>query len=346
MGALSRVGDIGTGVCPKEDHEQYTTQYITGAATVFVNNLPAANIGTVGTQSCSDLSEALTGSPTVFVENVAVHRIGDTGIGGGGDVYTSITGSPTVFNDGSTGSTINLAPDDAPIAIAPAVQAAATVAHTAYMLSPQSPVYQLYTPDDPTDSNSHQVKTSYPGTPDDGGQGEALVQPTSATGLDIVPYLTVILDEANRGAWKEQGVGGNPSNPNIIGIWRNLGYPSSGMWLSDQTAWCMGFVNYVLKNTGYHYIQTARANDIQTRTAAFHATPVSLAQAQPGDICLWSYSHVNFVYSIVNGKLTFVGGNQSDKAGNNPSNGSVTNSYPKGYTNNGTLIAVFRPSKI
>lgn len=99
MTAVSRLGDLGHGDCPTDDHGEYTTQYITGASTVYVNNLAVTLIGTVGDQSCGDVSYATTGSPTVFVENKAVHRIGDTGDGGGGDIYTSITGSPDVFSD-------------------------------------------------------------------------------------------------------------------------------------------------------------------------------------------------------------------------------------------------------
>ena len=100
--SISRVGDLGQGdECAdrRNSHRAYTTTYITGAATVYINNQAATTLNTVGDQSCGDghKSTATTGSATVFVENLAVHRVGDTGDGQIGDVYNSITGSPDVF---------------------------------------------------------------------------------------------------------------------------------------------------------------------------------------------------------------------------------------------------------
>lgn len=104
MTAISRITDLGDGVeCadPSSAHRAYTTTYITGASTVFINNLAVVRITDVGDQTCGHTSTAITGSSTVFVENLAVHRIADVGEGGAGDTYTSITGSPDVFNDGA-----------------------------------------------------------------------------------------------------------------------------------------------------------------------------------------------------------------------------------------------------
>ena len=110
----------------------------------------------------------------------------------------------------------------------------------------------------------------------------------------------------------------------------------------------MGFVNYSLKQCGYRYVQTASAGEIVANPSRWNATKITnLADAQPGDIAFWSYRHVNFVYTSVNGALTFVGGNQADKAANNPSGGTVNQSWPSGYKvpGNGSLVAIFRPSK-
>ena len=348
MSALSRLGDLGEGSCPATDHDDYITQYITGASTVFINNLPATKLGSLGDQSCGHVSMALTGSPSVFVENVPVHRVGDIGEGGAGGVYVGISGSSNVFNDGS-GTVTAIAPPDPPITIAPATQAAADTAVSTYIATPGA--YPLDSNDNSPPGQPGQVKGNYAGTVDDGGQGASDIHPTSpevAGSGDLVTFLAKVLAEAGRGVWSETGQGGNPSNPNITGIWRSLGYPASGCWASDQTAWCMGFVNYALKNTGHRYLQTARAYDIRDKTSSYGATSVPISQAQPGDIALWSYSHVNFVYTNTGGKLTFVGGNQAPKASNNPNDGSITQSWPGGYTppGNGTLIAVFRPSKV
>ena len=189
------------------------------------------------------------------------------------------------------------------------------------------------------------VKENYSGTPKDDGQGKSLVA-TNTTG-DLFLFLQKQLQLAQSGYWSETGMGGAVSNANITRIWADLGYPKSGLWTTDQTAWCMGFVNWTLKQCGYRYVQTASAAEITTNTARWNATKLSsFAEAQPGDIAFWRYRHVNFVYSNNNGKLTFVGGNQADKAANNPSGGTVNNSWPSGTTDGGgTLVAIYRPSK-
>jgi hypothetical protein len=189
------------------------------------------------------------------------------------------------------------------------------------------------------------VKQNYPGTPADDGQGQSMIA-GGATG-DIFLFLQKQL-ELTRGSgyWRETGQNGNPSNPNITRIWADLGYKGK-MWETDQTAWCMGFVNWTLKQCGYRYVQTASAKEIGANPQRWGATKVSIADAQPGDIVLWSYSHVNFVYTANNGKLSFVGGNQSPvNKGNNPNDGDVTNSWASGWTSSrGNIVGIFRPSK-
>lgn len=169
---------------------------------------------------------------------------------------------------------------------------------------------------------------------------------TTTSASDIIPFLQRTLDEASRGMWRETGQAGGVSNSNIVGIWNNLGYPSSGPWVTDQTAWCMGFVNFALKCSGYKYVQTASAAAITTSPDRWNAVEVPKAEAQPGDIAFWSYRHVNFVYTADNGKFSFVGGNQSPKASNNPNDGDVTNSYPSGTTaSNPNWVSCWRITK-
>jgi len=170
---------------------------------------------------------------------------------------------------------------------------------------------------------------------------------TDSTFTSIVPFLTQCLDEAAQGKWRETGQGGKPSNPTITGIWQNLGYPKNNPWTTDQTAWCMGLVNYALKSSGYRYFQTASAAAITTNPEKWGATSVPKNQAQPGDIAFWSYRHVNFVYTAVNGKYTFVGGNQTPSGGkNNPDDGDLTKSYPNGMTaDNANWVSCWRPTK-
>jgi len=189
------------------------------------------------------------------------------------------------------------------------------------------------------------VKGNYAGTVDDGSTSTGLIA-TDASFSDIVPWMQKTYEEAQRGMWRETGQGGKPSNPNITGIWKNIGYPASGAWLSDQTAWCMGFVNFGLKASGYKYVQTAWAAAITTNPERWGAVQVPKEQARPGDIAFWSYRHVNFVYEKKGAGFNFFGGNQSPKASNNPNDGDATISWPSGISpSNPTWVSCWRPSK-
>lgn len=188
------------------------------------------------------------------------------------------------------------------------------------------------------------VKDNYPGTPKDGGQGQSLLSPGAG---DIPEFLKKQLElTAASGHWRETGMGGKPSNKNITGIWSDLGFKGK-VWETDQTAWCAGFMNWVLKQCGYRYVQDAAAYGIKNNPAKWSATKVDIADAQPGDIVVWNFSHVNFVYTAQNGKLSFCGGNQGGKArDNNPNSGDVTVSWPSGWTpDKGGITAIYRPSK-
>jgi uncharacterized protein (TIGR02594 family) len=258
--------------------------------------------------------EDVYNSPNVFVNNVRV----------------ALWLPPGTSETAAVGANTAIAP-----VIAPTIANAATLSQ--YISSPESFVVE----------SNDQVKRNFPGEVQQSDEFEPLI--SDASGADIEPFLTQLLGEADKGVWEETGMGGRPSNSNITGIWKELGYPQSGPWLTDQTPWCMGFVNWVLKRTGYRYIQTAWARDIQTRAAAYGATQIPLNQGQPGDIALWSYGHVNFVYSAQGARYTFVGGNQSTrtKNNNNPSQGSITRSWPGGYAPPGdrSLVGLWRPTR-
>ena len=97
---VTRVGDIGEGAecaAPGNNHRKYTATYVTGAGTVYANNIAVTTITSVADQTCGHSGQAVTGSATVFVENLAIHRIGDIGEGGAGDTYDTVTGSPDVY---------------------------------------------------------------------------------------------------------------------------------------------------------------------------------------------------------------------------------------------------------
>lgn len=283
-----------------------------------------------------------------------------------------VEGSPTVFIGDSPGSIsipaisvgvgTGVAFSVPPVTISAAQQAEANRLTQAYVLNPgafrQNPAI-----------TNNQVKENFPGTVNAGtaggggsveggagtgqentgdGRADSVLNPTPPAS-DIPSFLSNVLAESSRGAWSETGMGGKPSNPKIINIWKEIGFPQSGAWLSDQTAWCMGFVNWVLLNTGYRFVQTAWARDIQTKAAQYKAEQVPLNAGQPGDVALWSYGHVNFIYTATGSKYSFVGGNQSDAAknNNNPSGGTANQSWKSGYTppGNGSLVGLWRPSK-
>ena len=94
-------------------------------------------------------------------------------------------------------------------------------------------------------------------------------------------------------------------------------------------------------------MQSALAFDFQNKASLYGGIRVPLTDGKPGDIVVWNYSHVNFIYTSPSpGTYTFVGGNQSDKASstnNNPSGGTITNSWPGGWKNRGGIIGIFRP---
>jgi uncharacterized protein (TIGR02594 family) len=201
-----------------------------------------------------------------------------------------------------------------------------------------------------------QVPQRYEGAPaagvDDLGTNAPLVDRSvadSVAGADQIPgFLSQVLAEANNQQWDETGDRSSTSNGNIINIWRELGFPDTAYWQTDQTPWCAGFCNWVLKRTGYKYMQSARAYDFRDKTNVYGGVPVPLDAGQPGDIVVWNYSHVNFIYTSPSpGVYTFVGGNQSDTASatnNNPSGGTITNSWKGGWRqSNGRISGIFRP---
>jgi len=142
--------------------------------------------------------------------------------------------------------------------------------------------------------------------------GESLIYLNETA--DISKWLDRQLALASNGYWRETGIELTgtiqPSNQNILGLWRNLGFSQEYWTLSDQTVWAMAFVNYGLKQNGYRYVQTPYSKDIELRFNDFRFTRVKPEDAQPGDIVLWANDHVNFVYQKKNNALTFVGGSQ------------------------------------
>ena len=165
-------------------------------------------------------------------------------------------------------------------------------------------------------------------------------------------------------------------NEKILGVWNDIGYRVEDVWYTDQTPWCMGFLNFVLKKAGYRYVQTATAKHLITKQAKYESTEITdFREAKCGDMCYWSSSHVNFIYSNDSDAqlMSFVGGNQNANAlttlvENNPAGGTVshnwagtapspynpkgkkggkgTYNYGRGSPHDTMLLKIFRPKKV
>jgi hypothetical protein len=106
MAKCSRVNDLGEGLCraghpgvPVGSPKSYITTHVTGAETVFINNLSQAIVGTIGITDCGHTTTAITGSDTVFAEYSPIHRLGDLGIiNEGSGEHVVITASEDVEN--------------------------------------------------------------------------------------------------------------------------------------------------------------------------------------------------------------------------------------------------------
>ncbi len=91
--AVSRIGDIGIGICPNHPIPlQYVTTFITGLFDATADDLEIVHVGTIGNSTCGHPTVALTGSLIATGDDTPIHRIGDTGVNFG--PYTSVTGSP------------------------------------------------------------------------------------------------------------------------------------------------------------------------------------------------------------------------------------------------------------
>jgi hypothetical protein len=178
---------------------------------------------------------------------------------------------------------------------------------------------------------------------------ETSSQISGAKATDLQAFLKKQLDLANEGYWSERAMSNKTvanSNPNIIAMWKDLGIGSVAT--SDQIPWCAVFVNWTLKQCNYRYVSTPTAFAIHNNPEKWKATRVT-GEVLPGDIIVWTYSHVSFVYDVKpDGSFNCVGGNQggTDPKNNNPTGGLVTINY-KGYTraSNSSIKAIYRPSK-
>lgn len=104
MTNITRIGDLGNGFCyaghpdvPVGSPKEFVTTFISGATTVFLNNVALVFVTSLGDTDCGHTTTAVAGSTTVYAENQAVHRLGDLGVINEGDGdYTVISASDNV----------------------------------------------------------------------------------------------------------------------------------------------------------------------------------------------------------------------------------------------------------
>lgn len=192
------------------------------------------------------------------------------------------------------------------------------------------------------DAEAGGVNAERPPQAEIGTAGQSLI--SGAEAVELIEFLKEQYALSKEGYWTETGMRGGPSNPNILKIWKDIGLGSIGT--SDQVPWCMAWVNWVLKQCNYRYVQSARAWDMRDGYSRWGATKVDIPQ--PGDMVVWSYGHINFVYDVLpNGNITCIGGNQGGGrvSNNNPIGGLVTISYPGGVSpRNSSIVGIYRPS--
>lgn len=106
MTNICRVTDIGHGQCyaghtdvPAGSPKDFITNVISGASSVYLNNIPVAFITSVGTTDCGHTTIAISGSNSVYAEGQPVHRLTDIGaIIEGDGVYHMISSSNDTGN--------------------------------------------------------------------------------------------------------------------------------------------------------------------------------------------------------------------------------------------------------
>lgn len=218
--------------------------------------------------------------------------------------------------------------------------------------SPQAKDQHPYTPPatPPTPAQNTEAGAK-PGAPGDTQAPPTEDQPESKCDggkPTVVGFLSKCLQESKTGTWRETGQGGKPSNPNILGIWKNIGLN----FASDQVPWCAGFACFAMKQSGLKWIREAGARNLANKLASGSVDPgykdVTGQPLKPGDLVLWNVGHVNFVYTANGGRYTYVGGNQmpgraAEPPVRDPNNdGDVTISYPSGHDGRSGITRVVR----
>jgi uncharacterized protein (TIGR02594 family) len=229
-------------------------------------------------------------SDNVYVHNKAVHRFSDLRSCGASTIVINQT---SVFVNGGGGPTSITMTPESPVDITP-IQA------NNYQLNVNNT--QQYN----TITNIENGVDNHPEMPDDPTVPVTqTINPNCSGGGDMGVALDKVLLEANQGSWKENG-----HNPNIEGLYANVGFPNI---TSDRTAWCAAFTGSLLKDNCFKYNKSLAAGSYTN-----YGNPINISQAQKGDIIVFNRDggtgHVALYYGPgpTPGTIYVVGGNQSD----------------------------------
>ena len=296
-----------------------------GAQTVFTNFANTAHEGSITFRG----NAVVQGARTVFVENKPIARSGDIVVREG----AILDGSTNVFASDILGAALD-----------PVTVTTVRSKVDRYIESPQ-----LFR--NPA-AAANEVKEYYQPIVEIVNNESRLAVDSA---IDLIPWLQQRLDEASQGQWRETGQDGKPSNPNILNIWKELGFSNTSPWNTDQTPWCAGFANYALKSCGYRWAPEASSYAFRNNPTRWNFELIKIQDAQPGDIVSWNFGHISFIWQILDGKYSFVGGNQRPKSKTPPpkaNDGDLTIAWggedgttPLWSPTKGGINAILRPSK-
>ena len=257
--------------------------------------------------------------------------------------YVALKGSGTEYheNEPKGEGTIQEASDDVRIGSGSGKVGVATGTSISGLFAGAVPA-KPYRFTGPVTAAYQQLGVNVPDVPGAGGGDSPSAIPAAA---DIKTFLDNVLRESSK--WtRGQPPLGPKGNANIVECFKQSGAPQLG----DRDKWCAAFVNFVLKQCGYKCAGFVGSIEYLNSRAAFGGTLISdPLTAQPGDIAIFSYGHVAFVYTNSSGKMTFCGGNQDKTAtieNNNPVYSTVSIAWPGGgTTTQASVIGIVRPVK-
>lgn len=303
----ARLGDVCSG---HPGGNYYSRPNDQGSPDVFCNGLPKHRQSDhwqyhgVGNDSPPHDSYLAAGSPTVYTNGLQQGRIGDP-VQCGSKV---LTGSPDVFVGDTPFSppvaAFSRGRFDTPRALRPSETSglAFNSANRQQYISFDTIENNFGTNPEigPSDVPIDEVKWDECSTEELNGDLNSKVYQTAKQRLA----------EANSGAWRETG-----TNQNIINLRRDIGITLPGnAEFRDDTHWCAAFVGSVLKRSCASYKKTLRAGDYTSYGAPLDKNDPS--SWKPGDVIVFKRTggsgHVAIIDRVENGKIYYIGGNQSN----------------------------------